>query len=290
MVRANWTAAVLIAFVFLAAGLWKISDPAGAAVRLAQAKVPESLSLAAALGLGIAETFAGVMLLFPRMRRWGSALGSILLVAFMIFIAIHYTELRGAECSCFPWVKRAVGPGFFVADGIMLLLALAAGFGTRPSSGIRGAIALLSSIAVLAAASYGVNAARHTGTEAPDTIMSEDGHPISLANGRVFIYFFDPHCLHCLEAGRRLAALDWGSTRFVGVPTENPQFAGWFMGKAGLLGKGSVSRDLDPLKKIFPFDLPPAGVAIEGGREKAMLLQFEDKEPRATLERLGFAH
>src|SRR5258708_29997329 len=85
----NWTAAILISAVFLVAGLWKVTDPSGAAVRLAQAKVPESLSLAAAMGLGIAETFAGVLLLVPRFRRWGAVIGSLLLVAFMVFIGIH---------------------------------------------------------------------------------------------------------------------------------------------------------------------------------------------------------
>jgi hypothetical protein len=62
------------------------------------------------------------------------------------------------------------------------------------------------------------------------------------------------------------------------------------MGKAGLTGKGPVSRDLDVLRKPFPFDLPPAGVAIQDGYEKAMLLQFEEKEPAATLKRLGFIY
>ena len=270
--------------------MWKLSDPAGAAVRLAQAKVPESLSLAATLGLGIAETLCGILLLVPRFRRWGGAIGSLLLVAFMIFIGIHYNELRGAECSCFPWVKRAVGPGFFVGDGIMLLLAVAAGIGARASSGIRQASLILAGVAVFAGASYGVNLTRHTGIKAPDSIKAEDGTSISLREGKTFIYFFNPQCLHCLEAGRKLAALNWGDTRFVGVPTENPQFAGWFMGKAGLTGKGPVSRDLDLLKKLFPFDLPPAGVAIQDGYEKAMVLQFEDKEPGATLKKLGFAY
>jgi hypothetical protein len=49
-----------------------------------------------------------------------------------------------------------------------------------------------------------------------------------------------------------------------------------------------VSKDLDLLKKVFPFDLPPAGVALEDGYEKAMLLQFEDAEPKQTLLKLGF--
>src|SRR5262252_3206628 len=62
----SWTAAVLTAALFLAAGIWKITDAPGAAVRLAQMKVPQGLSLAAAVLLGIAETFAGVLILVPR--------------------------------------------------------------------------------------------------------------------------------------------------------------------------------------------------------------------------------
>src|SRR5580692_11108265 len=144
----NWTAAVLISIVFLVAGLWKLTDPTGAAARLAQAKVPEALSVFTAVGLGILETFAGVLLLVPRFRRWGAALGTFLLAAFMAFIAIHYTELRGADCSCFPWVKRAVGPGFFVGDGAMMLLAVGAGVWATASRGARPAGVILGVVAV----------------------------------------------------------------------------------------------------------------------------------------------
>ncbi len=286
----NRTAAILISVVFLVAGLWKITDPTGAAVRLAQARVPESLSVAAAVGLGILETFTGVLLLVPRFRRWGSWLGTLLLLAFMIFIAIHYTELRGVDCSCFPWIKRAVGPGFFLGDGVMMLLAVGAGIWARSPQGVRPAGVILGAVAVFALVSYGFASVRHTGTKAPATITAEDGRPISLREGKVFIYFFDPQCLHCLAAGRRLAELNWGATRFIGVPWVNPQFGDWFMGKAGLAGKGPVSKDIDVLKKTFPFDTPPAGVAIEDGYEKTMLLQFEDKEPLNTLKKIGFVN
>ena len=285
---ANWTAALLISAVFLLAGLWKITDPAGAAARLTQAKVPEALSIPAAVVLGTLETFTGILLLVPRFRRWGSVIGTLLLLAFMIFIGANYNELRGADCSCFPWVKRAVGPQFFIGDGIMMLLAIGAGIRVRPSRGLRSASIVFAAVAVFAAASYGYASTRHAGTKAPTTIAAEDGSPIALDKGKVFIFFFDPQCLHCRDAGQRLSALNWGDTRFIGVPTQNPQFAAWFMGKAGLTGKGPISRDLDLLKKTFPFDTPPAGVALENGYEKSMLLQFEGKEPASTLERLEF--
>jgi uncharacterized membrane protein YphA (DoxX/SURF4 family) len=285
----NWTCAILIAVVFLAAGLWKASDPTGAAVKLAQVKVPQSLSVFAAVMFGIAETFTGVLLVIPRFRRWGSWLASLLLIAFMVFIGIHYTELVGTDCSCFPWLKRAVGPQFFVGDGIMLLLAIGAGVWSPKPHSLRNATLVLAAVAVFAGISYGVAATRHTGTAAPATIAAENGSPISLKEGKVFIYFFDPHCLHCLAAGRKLARLDWTGTRFIGVPTDAPASADRFMANSGLQDKGPVSTDLVPLRKLFPFDLPPAGVALENGYEKGMLLQFEDAEPAATLHRLGFA-
>ena len=286
----NWTAAILISVVFLVAGIWKATDPVGAGVRLAQARVPEVLSLPAAVGFGIVETFCGVLLLIPKFRQWGAWIASLLLVAFMIFIGIHYTELQGAECSCFPWIKRAVGPGFFIGDGIMLLLAILASFWVQRSRGVKAASLILGAVAVFAVVSFGVSATRQTGTKAPETVTAEDGTKIALRQGKVFIYFFNPQCLHCLEAGRKLAGFNWGDTKFVGVATENPQFGGWFLGKAGLTGKGPLTKDLEMLKKLFPFDLPPAEVALENGYQKAMLLQFEGSEPAATLKKLEFIH
>jgi len=284
----NWIAAVLIALILLIAGLWKITDPTGAGVRLAQAKVPESLSVLAAVTLGTTETFAGVLLLVPRFRKWGAWLGAALLLAFMVFIGIHYNELRGAECSCFPWVKRAVGPGFFVGDGIMLLLAVIAGVWARRSDSLRGAALVLAAVGVFALISYGVAATRQTGTKAPDAI-AVDGKPYSIREGKVLIYFFDPECMHCLEAGRRMAKLNWGDTRIVGVAVAQPRFARAFMEKdTGL--KGVISTDFPLLKKTFPYTSTPAGVAIENGHEKAMLSRFEGDEPAATLKKLGFVY
>src|SRR6266536_1959416 len=136
----SWTGAILIATLFLVSGVWKITDVPGAALRMAQARVPESLSQTAALGFGIAETIGALLILAPRFRRWGAILTSLLLVAFMIYIAANYHALRGEECSCFPWLKRAVGPGFFIGDGLMLLLAIGAGVWAKPSGNLRGAL------------------------------------------------------------------------------------------------------------------------------------------------------
>ena len=130
--KLSWLCALLLAVLFLSSGLWKITDAQAWAARISELKFPASLSLAAALVFGIAETVGAVLIVVPRFRRWGAALVGLLLLAFVVYFALNYNTLRGAECSCFPWIKRVVGPEFFVGDGVMLALAFAAGACSRP--------------------------------------------------------------------------------------------------------------------------------------------------------------
>ena len=283
----SWVAAILLSLLFLVSGLWKITDAQGTAVRMAQARVPESLSLAAALVFGIVETLGGVLLLVPRFRRWGSILTGFLLLAFLAYFAVYYNVLRGADCSCFPWVKRVVGPGFFIGDGLMLLLAVLAGIWSRPSESPRSAIPVLGAVVVFALVSYGVGAVRQTGVRAPETI-AVDGQAYSLEHGKVFLYFFDPECMHCFDAARRMSHLNWGETKVVAIATQHPQYAPQFLQATGL--RAAISTDLQKLRQVFPFVSPPAGVALENGREKASLTKFEDEEPGATLKQLGLIY
>jgi len=281
----NWLSAFLLAVLFLVSGLWKVTDAQGAAVRMAQARIPESLSLAAAVFLGIVETSAGVLVLIPRFRRWGAALTGLLLVAFLVYIGLNYNALRGAECSCFPWVKRAVGPGFFVGDGLMLLMAVLAWLWSRQPEGLRTAFVITGAVVVFAMTSYGVAAVRQSGTPAPESIMV-DAKPYSLEHGKILLFFFDPACMHCFDAAKRMAQYQWGETRVVGIPVSQPQWAAQFMKDTGF--HMDISNDLEKLKRVFPYTSVPAGVALEGGREKAALVKFEDQEPQVSLKQLGF--
>ena len=283
----SWVSAVILAIVFLVAGLFKITDSQNAAVLMHQARIPENLSLPAAVLFGIAETVGGVLILVPRFRRWGAISVGLLLVAFMIYIGLNYNALRGQECSCFPWVKRAVGPAFFAEDGALLLLAVLAGMWAKAASGFRTALLILGAVAVFAGVSYGVNSVRETGTKAPDTITVA-GKPYSLQHGKIMLFFFDPECLHCLDAAKRMSHYNWGDTRVVAIPIQQPQFAPGFLEDTKL--NAVVSNDLQQLKSIFPFVSAPAGVALENGREKAALTKFEGEEPGATLKQLGFVN
>ncbi len=282
----NWTAAILIAIVFLAAGLFHILDPFGAAVLMTNLKLPQAISIPFAIGLGTVETFTGLLFLIPRYRRWASYLGVVLLLAFMAYIGYFYNDLRGADCSCFPWVKRAVSPAFFVEDGAMLVLAVVAGMWTVATRRLRLPALLLGITAVFALVSFGVASSRQSGTKAPDTV-TVNGKAYNIATGKVFIYFYDPECMYCVEAGERMSKLNWGDTKFVGQPITNPQFAPAFMERTGL--KGVTASNFDTLGKTFAFKRKPAGVAIENGRQVAALTQFAAPEPVPTLRKLGFA-
>jgi len=296
----SWVGAILLALVFLVSGLWKLTDAPGAAVRMAEARVPQSLSLAAAIGFGIAETFTAVLLLWPRFRRWGAWLGGAMLIAFIVFIGLNYRALSGKDCSCFPspggvWggvleslgLAGVVGPAFFVRDGVMLALAVLAGAWARRAEGLRRALAILGAVTLFAAGSYGVTVLRQTGTKAPDTV-TVNGKPYSLQHGKILIFYFDPECLHCLDAAKRMSKMNWGDTRIVAVPINVPQFAQGFLDDTHL--HAAISNDLAQLKKIFPYVNAPAGVALVNGREKMALTQFEDPEPGDSLKKIGFVN
>ena len=284
---ASWLAAALLSLLFLSSGLWKITGVEAWAMRLVQARVPEAFSVPGTLALGVAETMAGVLLLVPRLRRWGAWIALALLVVFMAYFAVNYEALRGQDCSCFPWLKRVVGPGFFAGDSVMLVLAGLAGAWAPRAAGLRTAGLILGAVAVFALVSYGAETARQSGTKAPEQI-TVDGRPVALAHGQFFLFFFNPQCMHCMDAARRMSAMDWGATRVVAIPVEQPQFSSQFLAESGL--RAGVSTDFDALKQIFGYTTYPFGVAVVDGREKAPVTQFDGPEPGATLRRLGLVH
>jgi uncharacterized membrane protein YphA (DoxX/SURF4 family) len=264
---ASTVAAILLAIVFLVAGVWKTTDPFSAAVRLSQAQVPDNLSLPLALLLGIAETYAGVLLLVPRFRRWGAWLTALELLAFLIYISAYYNVLRGEECNCFPWLKRAVGPSFFIGDGIMLVLAGVAGWWARPSQSTRSAILVLGAVVVFALACFGVTAARQPAVITAPEWITADGKPFPLHQGRVFLYFFDPECTYCDVVARQMARYDWRETTVIAVALAQPGFAQQFMQATGL--RGLVSQDVERLRGTFSFIDQPYAVALVNGQQKA---------------------
>lgn len=282
---ASHLCAAFVSLLFLVAGVWKITDPYQWAILAEQLRVPYALSLPTTLALGVSETFAGILVLIPRFRRWGAWLIGLLLVVFMIYVGAFYDTLVGKECSCFPWIKRTVGPGFFIGDLVMLAAAFVAGWWAQRSHGWRTAAVVLGAVMAFSAASLGIAYSRLSGTQAPESITVQ-GKPYSLREGRVFLYFYDPNCLHCDSAAKAMSKFNWKDTRVVAIPTREPQFAEAFLRDTGL--KAVTSTDVAALKQVFPFSDPPYGVALEGGRQKAPVSRFDGDEPAATLRKLNF--
>lgn len=282
----GWTCAVALAALFLVSGLWKLVDPLGTEQRMVQMLFPRQIALLVAIGVGITEAWAGVMILVPRWRKWGAWLCGLLLVAFMVYMGVNYARLTGEDCSCFPWLKRVVGPAFFVSDAAMLLGALLAGMWVRPTEGWKHAAVALAAIVVFAGAMYAVTASQQTGALAPASVVV-DGKPFSLHEGRVFVYFFDPECMHCYEAAQRMSKYAWKrDVKLLTVPTVNPKWAAGFLKDTGL--KASIANDPIALRDVFKFTDPPYAAAIERGRQVAALPFFDEKEPLAALRKLGW--
>jgi hypothetical protein len=280
--------AVLLAILFFVSGAWKLTDPFVWSTALAEFRVPGPLTLPGTLALGVGEMLGAVLILVPRFRRWGAWLIGFLLVVFMIYIGANYTALVGKDCTCFPLVKRAVGPAFFFEDGAMLLMAIVAGMWARTSENLRAALVILGAVVVFAGASFGVNSARESGVKAPPSI-TVDGKPFSLQQGNTFLFFYDPTCTHCEAAARKMAKLNWKDTGVVAIPIDTPQFAASFLHDTGL--KAGTSNDLALLEKTFKFATAPYGVALVRGHQKATVDvgTFEtDGQPAALLHGLGF--
>jgi thiol-disulfide isomerase/thioredoxin len=280
--------AVFLTILFFVSGAWKLADPYLWSQALVEFRVPSALALPGTLALGIGEMLGGVLILVPRFRRWGAWLLGFLLVAFMIYIGANYPALVGKECSCFPLVKRTVGPAFFIGDGVFLVMAALAGIWARSSENLRGALVILGAVVVFAGASFGVNTARESGLKAPASI-TVDGKPFSLQQGNTFLFFYDPTCPHCEAAARKMAKLNWKNNNVVAIPIDTPQYAAAFLHDTGL--KAGTSNDLAILTPIFKFATAPYGVALVRGHQKATVDvgQFEKEgEPAATLHSLGF--
>lgn len=279
--------AVALGLLFVVSGGWKVLAPFKTGELLEQARVPAGWGVAGSLSLGTIELFAAFLLFVPRFRRLGGLLSSALLVFFMGWIGFFYHSLVGQECSCFPLIKRTVGPGFFIGDGIMLLFAVLAFLWSPPVRRMRVPLIALASLTALALASFGVASTQRSGLRAPSPLVV-DGKSESIANGKVFLFFYDPQCMHCDAAARFMSKFNWNDTRVIGIPTTEPQFAPSFLHDTGL--KAGTSLEVQKLRNTFKFVDPPYGVALVDGRQVAAYgqAQFNVPSPKADLEKLGF--
>ena len=279
---------VLMGLFWIIVGGWKVTHPYDFAALVTQLKVPSTMSLPFAAVLGTGEIFGGILLLIPALRRWGAILTSGLLLGFMGYMAINYSELKGMDCSCFPWLKRTVSPEFFVGDGAMLAVTALAGLWAARSRNFKAAGGLLAAVVLFSGASVGYAVSRQTGTPAPETVMV-DGKPFSIALGKVFVFFFDPQCMHCFHSAQEMQKYKWAEgTKIIVAPVRVPEFAKQFLDDTGLKAT-AITSDAESLRKTFNMNAdPPNGVAIENGRVRQSFIAFDDSQPKTGLKELGW--
>jgi len=297
---ANHAAALFIGIVFIMTGVYKAVDPYKFANLAKNLLVPYNLTLPLALLLAVAETTAGTLTLVPRLRRWGAILAGLLLLSFMAYIGWNYKALIGRDCSCFPELRlplgitidmrRSVGPGFFYGDLAFMAVAAVAGIWAKRSQGLRTAAVILGAVAVFTAVSYGSAYSKLTGLKAPDSIVV-DGQPMSLQQGRVLLFFYDPECATCNAVGKSMGPLKFrDDVTLVAIPTRVPQFAAGYLKDNGLNAKTSLESA--KLREVFKFDNPPYAALIERGRQTGVILptQFDEDNPSkhiALLKQMG---
>jgi hypothetical protein len=281
--------AILLGLIFLVSGGWKVLSPLRTGELLEQAQVPGGWGAIGAAALGTLELLAALLLFVPRFRKLGGLLGSALMLFFIGWVAVYYHVLVGQECNCFPIIKRTVGPGFFIGDAVMLLLGVVAFLWSPAVRSLRGPAVAFVSLAALAAISFGAAKLQNRGLAAPSP-LTVDGKPESITSGKVFLFFYDPQCMHCDKAARFMATFNWGDTRVIALPTSEPQFAASFLHDTKL--KAGTSLETAKLRKIFKFVDPPYGVALVDGHQTAAFneAQFTVPLPKADLQKLGFIH
>ena len=128
-------AQVLLAGVFLAAGVAKLLDQPGSRRALTDFGVPERAAPVAGLLLPLAELATAVALVVRPSARWGAVAALALLVVFIAGIVTALSHGRAPDCHCFGQIHSApAGRGTLLRNGALAALAaVVAWHGPGPS-------------------------------------------------------------------------------------------------------------------------------------------------------------
>lgn len=297
--KSNWqlklgmVCAYLMAALWIVAGAWKLSDLGAWALKMNQALVPVDYALPLGLAVAVGEVILAILLVVPAWRKLGGYASAGLLIAFMAYFAINYAELQGADCSCFPWLERAVGPQFFITDGIMVVLSLIAAWHSQPFSGLKHAALAVAAACAWGAVSYTMEATSTPPDEnVPASIALVEGEH-DLHSGRTLVFFFDPTCIHCLDVAEHMSTLDWEAD-IVGVPIQLADLTGGFLADSKLAEKEILVSAPFPEQKIqefretFQFQDVPFAVALHDGQIAETFEYFEGDRFDTPLRDKGF--
>ncbi|MEP7213957.1 MAG: MauE/DoxX family redox-associated membrane protein [Acidobacteriota bacterium] len=128
---------ILLAGVFVLAGVGKFLDPEGSAKAVKDFGVPQSLSVPLGYALPAAEIFFAVLLLFVSTSWFGAVGASVLLLAFVGGMLWQYSQGKAPDCHCFGQMHSEPVSSKSIARNVVLLsialLMVVAGRGTQGS-------------------------------------------------------------------------------------------------------------------------------------------------------------
>jgi thiol-disulfide isomerase/thioredoxin/uncharacterized membrane protein YphA (DoxX/SURF4 family) len=226
---------LLLAVVFLAAGVGKLLDLAGSRRAVRDFGVPERFAGFAGTALPVVELITGIALIFPPFARWGALAALILLGAFIAGIGRALARGEQPDCHCFGQIhSEPAGPLTLARNAVLAACAaviLVYGSGPALDTWINGhsAAVLVSAAMVIVAAvavAYAVSVRGDTqrlrrdldtarkqaamgraglpvGFDAPDfTLPNMHGEPVAFAElvrrGKpVLLLFMSPWCGPC---------------------------------------------------------------------------------------------
>src|SRR3954466_9615660 len=115
---------LLLAGVFIVAGVGKLLDLPGSQRALRGFGIPEPFARLGRVALPIAELATAAALLFQPSAGWGSTAALVLLVAFMVAIVNGLARGNAPDCNCFGRLHSApAGAGQVVRNAVLAGLA-----------------------------------------------------------------------------------------------------------------------------------------------------------------------
>lgn len=153
--------AVLIGFVFVLSGTFKLIDPVGTALKVSEywaffhMSFLKVISMPVGVLLSLTETAVGVMLVSGVWRKFTAILASVMLVAFTVVTAVLAIVNPAMDCGCFGEVIHLSNLQTLLKNVVLLVLACIAfipfrDYGeTRPRKYVSFAICMCASVALL---------------------------------------------------------------------------------------------------------------------------------------------
>jgi peroxiredoxin len=115
---------LLVATVFLAAGVAKLLDRSGSRRAVVGFGVPEAVAEPVGLLLPITEIAVAVALIPQASAWWGALAAMILLLVFITAISINLARGQRPDCHCFGQLySEPVGRGTLIRNGLLALVA-----------------------------------------------------------------------------------------------------------------------------------------------------------------------